>query len=65
MTSREYLSGMMGVENSAVKEVSKGLVMAGNKPPVAEKNARIFVNRVKRNCLITLFKLFKASKSET
>ncbi len=65
MTSREYLSRMMGVENSAVKEVSKGLVMTGNKPPVAEKKARIFVNRVKRNCLITLFKLFKAYKSET
>ncbi len=42
MTSREYLRGMMGVENSAVMEVSKGLVMAGNKPAEAEKKARIF-----------------------
>ncbi len=66
MTSREYLRGMMGVENSAVKEVSKGLVVAGIKPAVEEKKARTFVNKVKRNCVITLYKLFKASKqSET
>ncbi len=58
MTSREYLRGMMGVENSAVKEVSKGQVVAGNKPAVAEKKARTFVMM---NCVITLYKQFKAS----
>ncbi len=44
MTSREYLRGMMGVENSAVKEVYKGLVVAGNKPAVAEKKSKQFWN---------------------
>ena len=65
-TSREYLVGMMGIENGAVKDVANGLVLAGFKRAIAEKKARSFVGRVKRNCIVALHKLYKASKqSET
>ncbi len=61
-TSREYLVGMMGIENGAVKDVANGLVLAGFKRAIAEKKARSFVGRVKRNCIVALHKLNKASK---
>ncbi len=65
-TSREYLVGMMGIENGAIMDVVNDLVLAGFKRAIAEKKARGFVGRVKRNCIIALHKLYKAStQSET
>ena len=61
-TSREYLCGMMGIENGAVKEVENGLVMAGIKRATAEKKARTVVGKVKRKCLMALHKLYNASR---
>ncbi len=56
-TSREYLCGMMGIENGAVKEVENGLVMAGIKRAITEKKGRTVVGKVKRS-----HKLYKASR---
>ncbi len=61
-TSREYLCGMMGIENGVVKEVENGLVVAGIKRATAEKKVRTVVGKVKRKCLMVLHKLFKASR---
>ncbi len=60
--SREYLCGMIDIENGAVKEVGNGLVMAGIKRATAEKKARTVVGKVKRKYLMALHKLFKASR---
>ncbi|MNE89304.1 hypothetical protein D3C80_1867030 [compost metagenome] len=64
-TSKEFLSGMMGVEYEAVEQVTKGLRMNGMKKVMAEKKAKSFVNRVKRRCVDTLHRLFISHKEDT
>ncbi|MNE72277.1 hypothetical protein D3C80_1682030 [compost metagenome] len=42
-TSREFLAGMMGIEKSAIEDVTNGLVASGVKVAVGENKARIYV----------------------
>ena len=61
-TSREYLSGMMGIESEALDEVMDALVKNGMKLELAHRKARSFVSWVKSRCIVTLHTLYQQSK---
>lgn len=64
-TTKEYLSGMMGMENRAVGDIKRALCMNGIEEKVAERKARGFVHWVKLRCLKVLQLLYEhARKSE-
>ncbi|MNY78141.1 hypothetical protein D3C86_2182780 [compost metagenome] len=61
-SSREYLMGMMGLENDAVDQVMDALMKNGMKQEVAQRKARSFVCWVKSRCITVLHRLYQQSK---
>jgi len=57
-SSKDYLTGMMGMESTAVKQISQALILRGRKKEKAITIANTLVNNIKRRAVLVLHKLY-------